>query len=156
MSTSSPTRSTSSTISSVVIALGSNLGDRRYNLLRAVHALGSAVRIVRASSIVETEPVDAPPPRYLNMVVTGFTSLTPEALLEELLKIERRLGRVRRGIRNEPRVIDLDLIVHGGHRRRSERLTLPHPRAHNRAFVREPLAELWTAVALATALTPQP
>lgn len=141
MSTSSRTKSTSSTISSVVIALGSNLGNRRYNLLRAVHALGDVVRIVRVSSIIETEPVDAPPPRYLNMVVTGYTALSPEALLDELLAIERRLGRVRREVRNEPRVIDLDLILHGPRRRRTRRLTLPHPRALQRAFVMEPLSE---------------
>ena len=129
----------------MVIALGSNLGDRRYNLLRAVHALRSVVRVVRVSAIIETEPVDAPPPRYLNMVVTGYTSLTPEELLTALLDIEIRLGRVRRGVRNEPRIIDLDLILHGGHRRRTRRLTLPHPRAHERAFVMEPLATVFPA-----------
>src|SRR5687767_5515150 len=101
-STSSPTKSTSPTICFVVIALGSNLGDRRYNLLRAVDALGEVVRVVRISSIHETEPVDAPPPRFLNMVLTGYTSLDPEELLEALLEIEARLGRVRRGIRNAP------------------------------------------------------
>ena len=132
----------------MVIALGSNLGDRRYNLMRAVDALGSIVRLVRVSSIHETEPVDAPPPRYLNMVVLGYTSLAPEELLGKLLEIEERLGRVRRGGRNEPRVIDIDLIVHGGHRRRTARLTLPHPRAKERAFVTEPLGEVWSAVAL--------
>jgi len=126
----------------VVIALGSNLGDRRYNLLRAVHALRSVVRVVRVSSIIETDPVDAPPPRYLNAVLTGYTSLTPEELLAALLDIEQRLGRVRRGVRNAPRVIDIDLIVHGGHRRRGPALTLPHPRAAARPFVMEPLREI--------------
>jgi 2-amino-4-hydroxy-6-hydroxymethyldihydropteridine diphosphokinase len=132
----------------VVIALGSNLGNRRYNLLRAVHALGDVVRVVRVSSIRETEPVDAPPPRYLNMVVTGYTALGPESLLEALLEIETRLGRVRRGGRNEPRVIDLDLILHGAHRMRTKTLTLPHPRYRERTFVVEPLSEIWSAVAL--------
>ena len=126
----------------MVIALGSNLGDRRYNLLRAVHALGSVVRVVRVSSIIETEPVDAPPPRYLHAVLTGYTSLSPEDLLDELMRIETRLGRVRRGVRNEPRVIDIDLILHGGHRRRTKRLTLPHPRALEREFVMEPWREI--------------
>jgi 2-amino-4-hydroxy-6-hydroxymethyldihydropteridine diphosphokinase len=126
----------------VVIALGSNLGDRRYHLLRAVHAIGEVVRVVRVSSIHETEPVDAPPPRYLNMVLTGYTSLTPEALLERLLSIETRLGRVRRGVHNEPRIIDIDLILHSGHRRRTKRLTLPHPRAFERAFVMDPWREI--------------
>jgi len=132
----------------VVIALGSNLGDRRYNLLRAVHALGEVVRIVRVSSIHETEPVDAPPPRFLNMVVVGYTPLEPQSLMAAMLEIETRLGRKRRGVRNEPRVIDLDLILHDAHRVRTRTLTLPHPRYREREFVMEPLAEIWSAVAL--------
>ena len=137
---SSPTRSTSTT-ETVVIALGSNLGDRRYHLARALHALGAVVRIVRISSIIETDPVDAPPPRYLNMVVIGHTSLAPLALLRELLAIETRLGRVRRG-RNSPRTIDLDLIAYDAVRMRTRELTLPHPRYREREFVMEPLREL--------------
>ena len=134
-------RSTSSR-SSVLIALGSNLGDRRYNIRRAIHALRGVMRVVRVSTIRETEPVDAPPPKYLNAVVAGYTSLSPEELLDALLKIESRLGRVRRGIRNEPRVIDLDLIFHGGHRVCTEKLTLPHPRYREREFVMTPMREL--------------
>ena len=129
----------------MVIALGSNLGDRRYNLLRAVHAIGSVVRVVRMSSIIETEPVDAPPPRYLNAVLTGYTSLEPEALMAALLAIESRLGRARRDVRNEPRVIDLDLILYGGHRRRGTVVTVPHPRFREREFVMAPLREIWQA-----------
>lgn len=127
----------------VAIALGSNLGDRRYNLLRAIYSLREAVRIVRVSSIRETAPVEGPPgsPPFLNMVVTGYTSLPPEALLEELLAIEKRLGRVRRGVRNEPRIIDLDLILYGALRVRTKALTLPHPRAREREFVMVPLEE---------------
>lgn len=127
----------------IVIALGSNLGDRRYNLQRAIDALHEVMRIVRVSSIRETEPVDAPPgsPAFLNMVVTGHTPLAPQRLLEGLLAIEKRLGRVRRGIRNEPRVIDLDLILYGAVRMRTKALTLPHPRARDRSFVMEPLLE---------------
>lgn len=132
-----------STPRTVVIALGSNLGDRRYNLLRAVHALRDLMRVVRVSSIRETAPVDAPAgsPPFLNMAVVGYTTLAPEALLEELLSIEKRLGRVRRGVRNEPRVIDLDLILYDAVRIRSKRLTLPHPRAQERDFVMDPLRE---------------
>ena len=122
----------------VVIALGSNLGDRAYNLRRAIAAL--PIRVVRVSELLETEPVDAPPPLYLNAVVTGYTHLGAHALLDELLALERRLGRRRRGIRNEPRVIDLDLILYGATRMRTRELTLPHPRAHAREFVMEPLA----------------
>ena len=93
------------------------------------------------SSIHETEPVDAPPPRYLNMVVVGYTHLPPLALLDALLAIERALGRVRPARRNAPRIIDLDLIAYGATRMRTPRLTLPHPRAAQRAFVTEPLLE---------------
>jgi 2-amino-4-hydroxy-6-hydroxymethyldihydropteridine diphosphokinase len=128
---------------SVVIALGSNLGDRRRNLLRAIEELRRVITVVRVSSIHETDPVDAPPrsPRFLNMVVAGHTTLTPEQLLSHLLDIEQRLGRVR-GVRNAPRTIDLDLILHGANVRRTRELTLPHPRYRERDFVMEPLREL--------------
>lgn len=101
---------------------------------------------MRVSSIIETEPVDAPPPRFLNAVLTGYTSLAPEALMAELLAIESRLGRARRRARNEPRVIDLDLILYGGHRLRTISLTVPHPRFREREFVMTPLREIWTTV----------
>lgn len=132
----------------VVIALGSNLGDRRYHLLRALHALREVVRVVRVSSFHETEPVDAPAgsPPFLNAVLTGYTGLEPEALLEALLAIERRLGRTRRGVKNAPRVIDVDLIACGAKRMRTRELTLPHPRAHEREFVMGPLREIGGAL----------
>lgn len=125
-------------VTTVVIALGSNLGDRAYNLRRAIASL--PIRVVRVSAFLETEPVDAPPPMFLNAVVVGHTDLGPHALLNALLALEKRLGRTRRGIRNEPRVIDLDLIAHGATRMRTPALTLPHPRAHGREFVMQPLA----------------
>ena len=130
----------------MVIALGSNLGDRAWNLRRAIAAL--PIRVVRVSSFHDTAPVDAPAgsPRFLNAVVAGYTSLDPQALLAALLALERRLGRIRRGTRNEPRTIDLDLILHGATRMRTPSLTLPHPRAHERAFVMAPLREVWNAV----------
>ncbi len=128
---------------SVLIALGSNLGDRAVNLRRAIHELQRVITVVRLSSIYETDPVDAPPgsPKFLNMVVAGFTRLTPEALLVHLLEIERRLGRVRMG-RNMPRTIDLDLILHSANVRRTRKLTLPHPRYLQREFVMRPFREL--------------
>jgi 2-amino-4-hydroxy-6-hydroxymethyldihydropteridine diphosphokinase len=128
----------------VVIALGSNLGDRRYNLARALDAVGDVVRVVRVSSFHETAPVDAPEgsPPFLNAVLVGYTPLAPLALLNALLAIEHRLGRIRRGVKNAPRVIDLDLIAYGAVRMRTKRLTLPHPRAHEREFVIAPLREI--------------
>jgi len=91
--------------------------------------------VVRVSTIIETDPVDAPPPKFLNMVVVGLHELSPEKLLDALQDIEKRLGR-RRTTRNAPRVIDLDLILHSAHRRRSDRLTLPHS-ALSRTRVRD-------------------
>ena len=129
---------------SVAIALGSNLGDRARNLRAAVDALSGVVRVVRVSSIRETEPVDAPPPAFLNMAVAGHTKLSPEELLDALQSIEKRLGR-RRGIRNAPRTIDLDLIFHSANLRKTPRLTIPHPRYCQRAFVLDPLREVWPA-----------
>src|SRR5258708_15160209 len=114
MSTSCRTRSTSArndVPSSVLIALGSNLGDRALFLRRAIDELRHVIHVVRVSRFIETEPVDAPPPKYLNAVVAGYTRLSPQSLLDALHTIEPRLGR-RRPTRNAPRIIDLDLILH--------------------------------------------
>lgn len=128
---------------SVVIALGSNLGDRALNLRRAIDQLRHVMSIVAVSRVHETDPVDAPPdsPRFLNMVVAGHTRLGPEELMHALLEIEQRLGRVR-SRRHAPRTIDLDLILHSANVRRSKELTLPHPRYLQRDFVMAPLREL--------------
>jgi len=102
------------------------------------------VRVVRVSTVRVSAAVGAPPgsPPFFNALVAGYTTLSPTELLEALLAIERALGRVRRGVRNEPRVIDLDLIFHGGHRMRTRALTLPHPRYREREFVMTPMREL--------------
>jgi 2-amino-4-hydroxy-6-hydroxymethyldihydropteridine diphosphokinase len=102
------------------------------------------IRVVRVSPFLETAPVDAPPPDFLNAVVIGYTTMAPVALVEALLALETRLGRRRTGRRHEPRVIDLDLIAYGATRMRTPRLTLPHPRAHGRAFVMTPFASVAT------------
>ena len=102
------------------------------------------MRVVRVSSFLETDPVDAPAgsPRFLNAVLAGHTTLAPLALLDVLLAIEAKLGRVRRGVRNEPRTLDLDLIAWSALRMRTRALTLPHPRAHSREFVMNPWREI--------------
>jgi len=109
-----------------------------------VDALRGVMHVVRVSSLHETEPADAPPgsPWFLNAVLLGYTTLAPLALLDALLSIERRLGRRRTGVRNEPRVIDIDLIAYGATLMRTPRLTLPHPRAHKREFVLAPWREV--------------
>ena len=104
------------------------------------------MRVVRVSSIHETAPVDAPSgsPPFLNMAVVGYTTLDASTFLRALHAIEHRMGRIRRRVRNEPRIIDLDLILFGAYRVRSAALTIPHPRAHLRPFVLDPLAECST------------
>jgi len=108
---------------SVLVALGSNLGDRALSLRRAIDALRNVIRVVRVSPFVDTDPVDAPPgsPRFLNAVVAGYTDLDPQSLLSALLAIETRLGR-RRTTRNAPRVIDIDSHP-------AQRASRPHARA---------------------------
>ena len=129
--------------SSVLIALGSNLGDRAWFLRRAIHELAGEIDVVRISSFVETEPVYAPAgsPRFLNAVVAGCTERSPSSVLETLHRIEAKLGR-RRSIRNAPRIIDLDLILYSAQMLRSRDLIVPHPRYLQREFVRGPLREL--------------
>ncbi len=118
------------------IALGSNLGERAALLRGALAALERAgdVRVVAESAVYET-------PDYLNMVVAVETSLGPEALLERCLAVEAAHGRVRRE-RWGARTLDLDLLSHGAMTLQTERLTLPHPRLAERAFVLVPLAEI--------------
>src|SRR3954452_3269123 len=143
-STSSRTRSTSArndVPASVLIALGSNLGDRALFLRRAIDQLKRVIHVVRVSSFIETNPVDAPPPKYLNAVVAGYTDLSPAAVLDALHEIESRLGR-RRSTRNAPRVVDLDLILHSANLVRTRTLTIPHPRYLDREFVLAPVREL--------------
>lgn len=125
---------------SVLVALGSNLGDREVSLRKAIGELRNVISVVRISPFLDTAPVDAPPgsPRFLNAVVAGYTDRDPQSLLDSMLAIESRLGR-RRTTRNAPRVIDLDLILHSAHLLRTSALTLPHPRYLGREFVREPL-----------------
>src|SRR5256714_4618486 len=127
------------------VGMGSNLGDRAGNLLLGVRGMMSAgLPVLRLSSVYETEPVgvEGAQPAYLNMVAELAAPLPPpDELLARLLKIERELGR-RRDSPRAARTLDLDLLLYGAERRRTERLTLPHPRLHLRRFVLAPLAEL--------------
>lgn len=125
------------------IALGSNLGDSRATLEAALVALAGCpgIELLAHSAWYRTAPIGPPQPDYLNGCALLHTTLGPEALLEQLLAIERAFGRVR-GERWGPRTLDLDLIFHGQLQQRSERLELPHPRLRERAFVLVPLAEI--------------
>lgn len=130
-----------------IVSLGSNLEPRADHLKRAVAALSSLLetRFVKASSVIETEPVGVPEEfaalKFLNQVVIFETNLDPFDFSRRMHAIEDDLGRVRM-VRNGPRTIDIDLIDFGGKVINTPELTLPHPRAHLRDFVLRPLAEL--------------
>jgi 2-amino-4-hydroxy-6-hydroxymethyldihydropteridine diphosphokinase len=126
----------------VFIALGSNLGDRAENLVRALSALADAVTIRAQSSVRETKPqYVTDQPSFLNMVVCGSTELDPFALLIFLQKIETNLGR-KPSRRFGPRQIDLDILYYEDKIVNEVDLVLPHPRIAERDFVLLPLAEI--------------
>ena len=132
----------------ILLALGSNLGDRAQTLERARAALEAAgVQVLAASSLHETAalvpdgaPADWDRP-YLNQVLQVQTVLAPAALLAATQAIELRLGRTT-APRWAPRVIDIDLLAHGDHVVDTTALTLPHPQLHLRRFVLAPLCEI--------------
>jgi 2-amino-4-hydroxy-6-hydroxymethyldihydropteridine diphosphokinase len=128
------------------VGLGANLGDREGTLRAAVRRLGgvAGTGVTKVSALRDTEPVGyLDQPRFLNGVVELETSLSPRALLDELLAIEREFGRDRSAaLPQGPRTLDLDLLLYGGQTIREPGLEVPHPRLHERAFVLEPLAEV--------------
>lgn len=128
-----------------VLSLGSNLGRRFDNLQGAVDALFDApgLRLVALSPVYETEPVGGPKQGpFLNAIVIAETTLEPHALLERAQSIENAFGRERGGERWGPRTLDVDLIAVGEVTCDDPDLTLPHPRAHERAFVLVPWADI--------------
>jgi len=121
------------------VGLGSNLGDREELIRRAAQLLGAK----RVSAIVETEPWGyVEQPKFLNAVAELETQLPARALLDQLLDVERALGRERIGPRWGPRTIDLDLLVFGDETIDEPGLTVPHPQIASRLFVLKPLAGL--------------
>ncbi len=125
-----------------VLSIGSNLGERMNNLQGAVNSLADTpdVWLTSVSAVYETEPVDAPEGSkdFLNAVILADTTLSPRTLLERALAVEDAFGRERPAERGAPRTLDVDLIVVGDRRADDEDLTLPHPKAHERAFVLAP------------------
>ncbi len=127
----------------VVLALGSNLGDRAANLRRAVIYLQrEGVAISGRSSIWETPPFPEGQPPFCNAAVRGSTTLPPHALLELVKRCDHDLGR-RETWHWGPRVIDVDILLYDDLEVTSDRLTIPHPRIAERAFVLVPLGEVW-------------
>ena len=126
------------------VAFGANLGEPVETLRAAAVALGRrpGVELVAGSPVYRTRPIGPPgQPDYANAVARVETTHEPEALLDVLHAVEAEFGRVR-GVRWGPRTLDLDLIWYDGEERTDERLTLPHPRAHEREFVLRPLVDL--------------
>jgi 2-amino-4-hydroxy-6-hydroxymethyldihydropteridine diphosphokinase len=128
------------------VGLGANLGDRERTLQAAVDALAAeeGIEVVAVSTLRETAPVGVgEQPTYLNGAAELDTTLTARELLDRLLAVERRLGRVRIPGEHGPRTLDLDLLLYGRDGVIDEPgLTVPHPRLAERRFVLEPLAEL--------------
>src|SRR5258706_6366585 len=129
------------------IALGANLGHATKTITDAMQHLErlSDAPLLK-SSLWENEPVDCPPgsPKFVNAMagIAPRIGETPETLLAKLQEMERHFGRKPKIVMNEPRPLDLDLIIFGDETRSRPSLTLPHPRAHQRRFVLQPLAEL--------------
>jgi len=127
----------------VYLGLGSNVGDREVMLQTAIDRLQSReLRVLRASSIYETEPQGRRNQRwFLNLVVEAETDLFPRQLLGRIAKIEQQLGR-RRMLANGPRTIDIDILFYGNFVVETPELKIPHPRFAERRFVLAPMVEL--------------
>ncbi len=127
-----------------MLSLGSNLGDRLDNLQGAIDALFDApgLEFVAISPVYETKPVGGPEQGdFLNVVIVADSSVAPRSLIERVLNIEESMDRVR-DVRWGPRTLDIDIVTIGELTCDDPELTLPHPRAHERAFVLVPWADV--------------
>jgi 2-amino-4-hydroxy-6-hydroxymethyldihydropteridine diphosphokinase len=126
-----------------LVGIGANLGDARGNVVDALSRLGrqSGCRLVAASSLWRTAPIDSAGDDYINAVALIDTDLDAHVLLATLQAIETAHGR-ERPYRNAPRTLDLDLLLYGDEIIATPALTVPHPRMHERAFVLAPLLDI--------------
>lgn len=126
------------------VALGANLGDAVTTVQQALRDVAGLpdTHLFKASSLYRSEPYEAQGPDFINAVVLIHTQLSPLALLHALQALELQSGR-ERPFKNAPRTLDLDIIFYGDLLLNTPELTLPHPRWHERAFVLQPLAEVW-------------
>jgi 2-amino-4-hydroxy-6-hydroxymethyldihydropteridine diphosphokinase len=131
-------------MNTVFLSLGTNLGQREENLKHAVKMIEAEAGFVRTlSSVYETEPWEmAASDLFLNMTIQIETTLTPHTLLETLLDIESRMGRIRESVNYSPRVIDIDILFFDNQIINDKKLIIPHPLITQRRFVLEPLAEI--------------
>ncbi|MFA5062680.1 MAG: 2-amino-4-hydroxy-6-hydroxymethyldihydropteridine diphosphokinase [Candidatus Omnitrophota bacterium] len=127
------------------LSLGSNLGNRKKNIGQAIRKINllKDTKVLKQSSIVETDPVGGPrnQPKFLNASLKISTILSPLKLLKKLKIIEKEMGRVK-SVRNGPRVIDLDILLYGDKVISKKNLIVPHPRMFARDFVVKPLTEI--------------
>jgi 2-amino-4-hydroxy-6-hydroxymethyldihydropteridine diphosphokinase len=129
----------------VHIGIGSNLGDRRANTAEAIERISQlpSTRVVRASSLYESEPLGDAKTWFVNSVIEIETDLAPDALLKKLQAVEQTMGRKRvKGKRWGSRIIDLDILLYDQDVIGKRNLKIPHPELHKRRFVLLPLAEL--------------
>lgn len=126
----------------VFISIGSNLGSKEDYCRKAIVEVGKFAKNIKLSSLYETKAVDkVDQPNFINCAIEIETELSPQKLLAELNRIEQKLGRVRHE-RWGPRTIDLDIIFYGDLVLEEPHLIIPHPRAHLREFVLEPICEI--------------
>ena len=128
----------------VYAGIGSNLGNKRENIIRAIDRINAYEEICvrEKSGFYDTTPVGGPPqPDYVNCVIRLETEVEPQTLLKEFKKIEIEQGR-RSGVRWGPRVVDLDILLYGDRIVNDHNLKIPHERMHERIFVLEPLCEI--------------
>ncbi|MBF0511251.1 MAG: 2-amino-4-hydroxy-6-hydroxymethyldihydropteridine diphosphokinase [Candidatus Omnitrophica bacterium] len=130
-------------MSIVYLALGSNLGDRLHYLHKAIEELQNhGVKVLKVSTIIESDPFDAPPQgKFLNAVLKAETLYTPEELIDVTQAVERQLGRVKKMFHG-PRVIDIDVLLYDDIKLTTPRLLIPHPGMCERSFVMGPLLEI--------------
>ncbi len=127
------------------LGLGSNLGDRRENIKKAIQKINllQKTKVLKQSKLIQTNPVAGPKaqPKFLNAALKIRTSFLPGSLLKNLKIIEKQLGRIKT-VRNGPRTIDLDILLYGDRIMHTRNLIIPHPRLFSRDFVIRPLFEV--------------
>lgn len=131
-------------MSDVYFSIGSNLGDRKISLEKAVFYIEKIIgKIIKTSSVFESEPwgVDYKE-KYLNQVLLCQTILSPVSVLNEILKIEKLIGRKKREVKYESRIIDIDILFYDNQCINTKILVVPHPLLHKRKFVLAPLNEI--------------
>ncbi len=132
-----------SDLKKVVLALGSNMGDCKLNLEKAITSIANIAEVISVSEVYETEPVGyLEQANFFNAVILCQTVLLPDQLLNVCKKIESKMGRVA-SFRNAPRPIDIDIIFYEGVSMESENLQIPHPRWSERDFVISPLFDIF-------------